>query len=53
MMRDIPLATILAVAAASEARFTARERGAIAARERTLKALLTRLGVDHVEVAQV
>ena len=43
----------LAAQAAREARFTVRERGAIAARERAFKALLTRLGVDHVEVAQV
>jgi len=43
----------LAVAAAREARFTARERGAVAARDRAFNALLTRLGVDHVEVAQV
>ena len=42
----------LAVVAAREARFTTRERGAIADRERALKALLSILGVDHVEVAQ-
>ena len=37
-MRDIPLATI---------------RDVVAARERALKALLSHLGVEHVEVAQV
>ncbi len=41
----------VAVVAAREARFTARERGAVVARDRALNALLTRLGVDHVEVA--
>ena len=43
----------LAVLAAREARFTAHERGAIAVRDRAFKALLNRLGVDHVEVAKV
>lgn len=41
----------LAALAAREARFTARERGAIAVRDRAFNALLTRLGVDHVQVA--
>ena len=41
----------LAVLAASEARFTARERAALVARDRSLKAMLALIGVDHVEVA--
>ena len=41
----------LAALAAREARFTGRERGAIALRDRAFKALLARLGVKDVEVA--